>query len=97
MRPRFAMYILQDEDTMDINPPNPWVTITIEQNSKLSFSSPSGSASTVYKQTAILLNGKVKVDKLRFLEACEAGVGGSFGDNYLLPECGPSHLGGTSA
>lgn len=51
----------------------------------------------VYKQTAILLDGKVKVDKLRFLEACEAGVGGSFGDNYLLSECGPNHLGGTSA
>jgi len=51
----------------------------------------------VYKQTAILLDGKVKVDKLRFLEACEAGVAGSFGDNYLLSDCGPNHLGGTSA
>jgi hypothetical protein len=63
------MYILQDDNTMAINPPNPWVTITIEHNSKLSFSSPSGSASTVYKQTAILLDGKVKVDKLRFFRS----------------------------
>lgn len=56
-----------------------------------------GVCNFVYKQTAILLDGKVKVDKSRFLEACEAGVGGSFGDNYLLSECGPNHLGGTSA
>ncbi|KAJ7519914.1 hypothetical protein O6H91_20G060000 [Diphasiastrum complanatum] len=54
----FKMFMLRSEDEMSNGA---WVTITIGEGGKLSFSAPSGSATTVYEQIALLPDGTTRV------------------------------------
>lgn len=86
----FKQYILRDEDDKK-HSPDTYVTITIKPNRELTFSSPSGSAKTVYEEIELKPNGTVVVDEVKFSTAHAAAAARAF--DAKTPSCAEMNRG----
>lgn len=80
----FKQYFLTSDDDKDSSP-NTYLTITIKSNGQLTFSSPSGSAETVYEEIEIRPDGKVVIDKVKFSTTFAAAAARAY--EVKTPSC----------